>query len=64
MDTKKLKEVTPEVLQQNGLAGKKDLVKVLGRGTVSTAIKVSAHKFSATAKEAIEKVGGSITIIE
>lgn len=64
VDAKKLKEVTPEVLQQNGLAGKKDLVKVLGRGEVSSAIKVSAHKFSATAKEAIEKAGGSITIIE
>jgi large subunit ribosomal protein L15 len=45
---------------QNGLAGKHDLVKVLGRGTLTAALKVSAHKFSASATAAIEAAGGSV----
>ncbi|MEO9483536.1 MAG: 50S ribosomal protein L15 [Ekhidna sp.] len=63
-ETKKLKEVTPEILKENGLAQKKDVVKVLGRGELKVALKVTAHKFSKTAQEAIEKAGGSITIVE
>ena len=63
-EAKKLKEVTPEILQANGLADKSDVVKVLGRGELSAALKVTAHKFSKTAQEAIEKAGGSITVVE
>lgn len=63
-ESKKLKEITPEILKENGLAQKKDIVKVLGRGELKAALKVSAHKFSKTAQEAIEKAGGSITIVE
>lgn len=63
-ELKKLKEITPEILKENGLAQKKDIVKVLGRGELKAALKVSAHKFSKTAQEAIEKAGGSITIVE
>lgn len=63
-EAKKLKEITPEILQANGLASKKDVIKVLGRGEISAALKVSAHKFSKTAQEAIEKAGGSITVVE
>ncbi len=63
-EAKKLKEITPEVLQANGLAGKKDLVKILGRGEISAALKVSAHKFSKSAQEAIEGAGGTITVVE
>jgi len=59
-EEKKIKEVNLEVLIQNGLAGKHDLVKVLGRGTLSAALKVSAHKFSASATAAIEAAGGSV----
>jgi len=40
------------------LAGKNDLVKILGRGELSAAIKITAHKFTATAKSAIEAAGG------
>jgi large subunit ribosomal protein L15 len=54
-------EITPEVLVANGLAQKKDLVKVLGRGSVTTALNVSAHGFSASAKAAIEAAGGTTT---
>ena len=63
-EAKKLKEITPEVLQANGLASKKDVIKVLGRGEITAALKVTAHKFSKTAQEAIEKAGGSITVAE
>lgn len=63
-ETKKLKEITPEILKENGLAQKKDVVKVLGRGELKASLKVSAHKFSKTAQEAIEKAGGSITVVE
>ncbi len=63
-EAKKLKEITPEILQSNGLADKNDVIKVLGRGELSAALKVTAHKFSKTAQEAIEKSGGSITVVE
>lgn len=51
-------------LREHGFAGKNDLIKVLNRGEVTSALEVSAHAFSATAKEAIEKAGGKVTIIE
>jgi large subunit ribosomal protein L15 len=54
-------DVTPEVLVDRGLARKKDLVKVLGRGSVSAQLNVSAHRFSASAKAAIEAAGGTTT---
>jgi len=60
IDEKKVTEINLDVLMQNGLAGKHDLVKVLGRGTLTASIKVSAHKFSATASAAIEAAGGSV----
>ena len=51
-------EVTLDILIENGLAGKNDLVKVLGRGELKAKLNITAHKFTATAKEAIEKAGG------
>ncbi|QAR31454.1 50S ribosomal protein L15 [Ornithobacterium rhinotracheale] len=42
-----------------GLASKKDLIKILGRGELKTAVKIEANKFTASAKEAIEKAGGA-----
>lgn len=52
------KEVTLDILLENGLAHKKDLVKILGDGELKAALKVSVHKFSASAKVAIEAAGG------
>lgn len=49
-----------EVLMANGLAGKNDKVKVLGRGELTAKVEVSAHAFSSSAKEAIEKSGGKV----
>ena len=63
VDTKKVKEVTVDVLRENGLAGKSDMVKILGRGELKAKVDVSAHGFSATAKAAIEAAGGSATVI-
>jgi large subunit ribosomal protein L15 len=57
-------EINPDVLVTRGLARKKDLVKVLGRGSVAGALNVSAHGFSASAKAAIEEAGGTVTILD
>ncbi len=46
------------VLVENRLATKNELVKVLGRGELKAKLKVTAHKFTATAKAAIEAAGG------
>ncbi|MBQ7550013.1 MAG: 50S ribosomal protein L15 [Bacteroidales bacterium] len=62
-DKTNISEITPEVLISNGLMKKKDLVKVLGKGELTCKLNVVAHAFSQTAKEAIEKNGGSIQII-
>ena len=59
VDAKKVKSsIDVEGLVALGLAGKNDLVKILGRGSLSAKIKVTAHKFSASAKAAIEANGG------
>ncbi|MFC5044236.1 50S ribosomal protein L15 [Aquimarina hainanensis] len=47
-----------DVLLATRLARKTDLVKILGRGELKAKLKVSAHKFTATAKAAIEAAGG------
>ena len=48
------------VLVDTRLATKNSLVKILGRGQLTTKLKVSAHKFTATAKAAIEAAGGEV----
>jgi large subunit ribosomal protein L15 len=40
------------------LVRKNDLIKILGRGTLSASLKITAHKFTASAKAAIESAGG------
>lgn len=59
VDSKAVKgTVTHEDLVANRLARKNDLVKILGGGEIKAPLKVSAHKFTATAKAAIEAAGG------
>jgi large subunit ribosomal protein L15 len=58
IDRKKLKSVTVADLMENGLAGKRDLVKILGRGELKSGVSIQAHKFSSTARAAIESAGG------
>ena len=50
--------ITKEVLVKAGFASKNDLVKILGRGELKAKLEVSANAFSATAKKAIEDLGG------
>ncbi|MCB0472806.1 MAG: 50S ribosomal protein L15 [Flavobacteriaceae bacterium] len=50
--------VTFELLVENGLAGKNDMVKILGRGELKAKLNITVHKFTATAQAAIEKAGG------
>lgn len=47
-----------EQMQELRLARKNDLVKILGRGELKSKIKITAHKFTASAKAAIEEAGG------
>ena len=47
-------------LVENGLTSKKSLVKILGRGELKSKLKVTAHKFTASAKAAIEAAGGEV----
>ena len=56
-------EITPEVMHKRGIIkkAKYDIV-VLGNGDVSKALKVSAHRFTKSAREKIEKAGGTATI--
>ena len=52
-DEKKIKKIVE----------KNDLVKILGNGKLTVSLKISAHKFSKSAKKAIEKAGGEITVL-
>ncbi|MHB8680779.1 MAG: 50S ribosomal protein L15 [Acidimicrobiales bacterium] len=56
-------EVTPETLGAAGLVRKGALVKVLGRGSVSRALRVRVHALSASARSAIEGAGGSVEVL-
>ncbi len=51
-------EITPELMMQNGLIAKHDLVKVLSKGELSSGITVIAHAFSKEAIRKIEEKGG------
>jgi large subunit ribosomal protein L15 len=57
-------EVTPETLKAKSLAkGAYDLLKVLGDGEMTKKLKISAHRFSRTALEKIEKAGGQAVVL-
>ncbi|KGM45196.1 large subunit ribosomal protein L15 [Bacillus niacini] len=57
-------EVTPELLIETGLVkNEKAGIKILAKGNVEKKLTVKAHKFSSTAKEAIEAVGGTTEVI-
>ena len=64
VDDKKIKsELDFNTIVELRLARKNELVKILGRGELKAKIKVSAHKFTATAKAAIEAAGGEAVIL-
>jgi large subunit ribosomal protein L15 len=63
-DKHKLTSIDVATLKKHRVLQKFDKLKVLGNGELKAAISVSAHAFSAKAKEAIEKQGGSATVLE
>jgi large subunit ribosomal protein L15 len=57
-------EITPEVLKGRGLIGSvREPIKILGTGDLDRAVQVSAHAFSASARQKIEQAGGSVTLL-
>ena len=63
-EANKGENISLQFLIDKGIVGKNDKVKVLGRGELKSKISVEAHKFSATAQQAIEKVGGTATTVK
>jgi large subunit ribosomal protein L15 len=57
-------DLSLQVLIDNGIVGRKDKVKVLGRGELNAKVNVQAHAFSDTAVKAIEKLGGTATPVK
>jgi large subunit ribosomal protein L15 len=62
-ETRKLTSIDVQALTDAGLISKKDLVKILGNGKLTTRLDVKAHAFSKSAKAAIEALKGTATII-
>ncbi len=58
-----LDTVDPDGLLAAGLVGKGSLVKVLGRGEITRAIDVRAHRFSKSAERAITEAGGTVGLL-
>jgi len=56
--------INPEVLRKAGVIKTKHPVKILGDGDLTTALTVSAHKFSKSAQEKITKAGGKVEVLQ
>jgi large subunit ribosomal protein L15 len=56
-------DVTPENLTANGAVRRGELVKVLGTGDLTVALRVSAHAVSESARQKIEAAGGTVTLL-
>ncbi len=57
-------EITVERLREKGMAKHRhDVLKILGDGELSKKLKISAHRFSKTAREKIEKAGGEVVVV-
>ena len=64
VDSGKIKDtVNLDVLVENRLARKNDLVKILGGGELKAKLNITVHKFTATAKAAIEAAGGEVVTL-
>lgn len=60
----KAADLTVKLMVDNGIVGKNDKIKILGRGELKAKVNVEAHAFSATAAKAIENVGGTATTVK
>ncbi|KQR95559.1 50S ribosomal protein L15 [Chryseobacterium sp. Leaf180] len=59
IDTRSLTgDITKEVLIENGMASKNEMVKIMGRGDLKSAVSISADKFTKSAEDLIAKAGG------
>ncbi len=56
-------EINPDFLIEKNIINKNDLIKILGNGELDTSLKITAHKYSESAKQKIEAKGGSITLV-
>ena len=64
IDDKKITDTLDfETVLNLGLARKHEMIKILGRGELKSKVTITAHKFSATAKEAIEAAGGQVVTL-
>lgn len=54
-------DITPEILKSAGIVNQKKKIKILARGTLTKALNIKAHKWSAKAEELVKKSGGTIT---
>jgi len=61
IDATKVTEINLDILVQNGLAHKNDLVKIMGRGELTSKVNITVDAFTASAKKAIEEKGGTVT---
>jgi len=62
-DERKLTVIDPAVLLSSGIISRNDKVKILGKGTLTSALTVKANAFSKSAREAIEKSEGTTEIL-
>ena len=60
---KNITDINREVLVANGLAKKNDLIAILAKGEISAKVNVTADKYSAKAKAAIEQAGGTAALV-
>ena len=57
-------DITPDLLREKSLAKSRyDILKILGDGELTKSVKISAHRFSKSAREKIEKAGGEVVIL-
>jgi large subunit ribosomal protein L15 len=63
IERKNITDINPDVLRENGLVSRNELVKILGRGELKSKVNITAHKFSSTAKTVIEEKGGNCSEI-
>ena len=63
VDTKNITDITRDVLLENGLASKNSLIKIMGRGELKSKVNITVHAFTATAKAAIEAIGGTVVTL-
>ncbi len=58
-----LTDITPEALFANGIIGRNDKIKILGRGEIKSKAQITAHAVSTAAKQSIEEKGGSVNLV-